>query len=316
MPKFTFDLASDMWCCTRVESIDGEVITFKCYGTTLSAATRAADKEIRSKMATVKKSPTVTRARKTTHIVKSVEVKKFPSILASYPDDWKAYLTALEVRASRVMAMGIPGTGKTFSANHVGLKEGEEVYNIYVGDETAAYQFMGTPSIKGGDSTFEYGPAIHAMVTGSRLVVNEIHKASMDALDALTAVCDDPRSIKVTLPDGSHIRPTEGFHVVATMNGTLADLPEQLRDRFEGCAIEITAPHPAAIESLPQEIRAAAKKLTRAECPEGQRVSIRQFRGFVELIEKGMDRKMAGTCAFGKRSADLLATMSLAAARA
>lgn len=234
----------------------------------------------------------------------------------SYPDGWQRYLIALELRASRVLAMGIPGTGKTYSANMVGVKPGEEVYNIYMGDETAAYQFMGSPSLKAGNSEFEYGPALHAITRGCRLVVNEIDHASADALDALIGVCDDPASVKITLPDGTIVRPKEGFHVVATMNGVLEDLPDALRDRFEGCAINIKEPHPEAIKALPVELQAMATKLTREACPQNQRVSIRQFRGFVELIERGMAKDMAAGCAFQERGKDLLAAMELSQMKA
>lgn len=268
-------------------------------------------------MATTRK-PSTTRTRKpaaTLASSKSFPAAKMPP--KSYPEGWRNYLLALELRASRVLAFGIPGTGKTYSANTVGLRPGEDVYNIYVGDETAAYQFMGSPALKAGSSEFEYGPALHAITRDVRLVINEIDHASADALDALIGVCDDPKSIKITLPDGSIIRPKgDNYHVVATMNGVLEDLPEALRDRFEGCAINITEPHPAAIEALPVELQAMAKKLTRESCPANQRVSIRQFRGFVELIEKGMPEEMAATCSFQGRAKDLLAAMKLIEAKA
>lgn len=260
-------------------------------------------------MAATTKPKTVRTSRSKMLLSEATPTSKLPP--KSYPEGWRKYLLALELRASRVLALGIPGTGKTFSANTVGLMPGEEVYNIYVGDETAAYQFMGSPSLKAGNSEFEYGPALHAIHKGCRLVINEIDHASADALDALIGVCDDPQSIKITLPDGSIIRPKEGFHVVATMNGQLEDLPEALRDRFEGCAININEPHPAAIEALPVEMQMIARKLTREACPTNQRVSIRQFRGFAELVQRGMPEDMAAGCAFQGRAKDLLAALQL-----
>lgn len=241
----------------------------------------------------------------------AVPTSRKSSIPKSYPQSWQDYLDALQRRASRVMAMGIPGTGKTYSANEVGLNEDEVVYNIYVGDETAAYQFMGAPSLKAGNSEFEYGPALHAFTRGTRLVINEIDHASADALDALIGVCDDWKSAKITLPDGTIVRPTEGYHVVATMNGELDDLPEALRDRFEGCAVSITEPHPDAIAALPEELQETAKKLTRESCPVEQRVSIRQFRGFAELLDLGMDMERAARCSFRERAEDLMMAMDL-----
>ena len=73
----------------------------------------------------------------------------------------------------RILLFGIPGTGKTFQANTLGLKENQEVYNITLTHDSTAAELMGhyVATDNGG---FEWldGVGVRAWKEGARLVIN------------------------------------------------------------------------------------------------------------------------------------------------
>src|SRR5207244_1607050 len=112
---------------------------------------------------------------------------------------------------------------------------------------------------KGQEFIWMDGPALTAFRLGSRLVLNEIDKASGDALTFCHALLDDPGIARITLPTGETVIPHEDFHVIATMNGEPEDLPDALRDRF-AVRIHIDKLHPEAVEALPKDLHKIARK--------------------------------------------------------
>lgn len=244
------------------------------------------------------------------------------------PQDWLDLEHAIRAGTRRVLAHGIPGTGKTHAAQQVGvegyahvttisgceLRSEEDVYNVYLGEETAAYQIVGTDAIEHGTMVWRNGPGLLAWRAHlGRLVINEIDHASGDALDALMWLCDDEGTARIVLPTGEQVRPTLNLQILATMNGEPEDLPEAIQDRFS-TRFRITAPHPAAIAALPKELQTIAAKLSHEETPESQRVSIRQFRAYAEMTAKGVPNDSAARGAFHHRADELLKTIGLAAA--
>ena len=156
----------------------------------------------------------------------------------------------------RILLYGIPGTGKTFQANELGLKEEQNTYNVTLTADSTASELMGhyVATDTGG---FEWldGVGIKAWKEGARLVINEIDHAGIDVMTFLHALLDDPKFAKFTLPNREKetVRPADGFQIVATMNGTPEDLPEALSDRFP-VKLEIDNVHPMALESLPKKL--------------------------------------------------------------
>ncbi len=217
----------------------------------------------------------------------------------------------------RVLLHGIPGTGKTHAGLHF-QRQGSApgVRNIYLGEETAAYQIVGTDKIEDGTQVWRDGPGLQAWRTGDRLLINEIDHASGDALDALIWICDDKSTAErgVSISTGETVFPHELRQIVATMNGEPEDLGDALSDRFM-CRVRITCPHPKAIEALPTHLWEIAFKLTREETPASQRISIRQFRAFAEMIRLGVPSATASRSAFHHRADELLKTITLAAAK-
>jgi MoxR-like ATPase len=241
--------------------------------------------------------------------------------------DWSDVEHAIASGTRRVLLHGIPGTGKTMAAQKAGV-EGSvgittlykvvrteaNVMNVYLGEETAAYQIVGTDAIDHGTMIWRDGPGLIAWRQEfGRLVVNEIDHASGDTLDALMWLCDDEESARIVLPTGECVKPGVNLQIVATMNGEPQDLPEAIQDRFS-TRFRISAPHPAAIAALPEELQKVAKKLSHEGTPESQRVTIRQFRAYAEMIRKGVPKETAARGSFHHRADELLKTIGLAAA--
>jgi hypothetical protein len=116
---------------------------------------------------------------------------------------------------------------------------------------------------EGGNFDFHLGPAIMAWTglkgEGGRLVVDEVDRASGDALSQLLAMTDSPESAQWRNPKTNEImRPGAKFSVVMTTNvEDPDDIPTALRDRFP-VAIRIDRPPVEAVALLSEDLRAGA----------------------------------------------------------
>jgi MoxR-like ATPase len=139
-----------------------------------------------------------------------------------------------------------------------------------------------------GENRFEWreGPAIRAWRAddgkGGRLVLDEVDRASGDALATLLAITDSPESARWRNPDTLEwVRPGREFSVVMTSNvDDVDEIPASLRDRFP-VNIRIDRPHPHAVAQLSHDLRVPA--LAGSLGPRERRVSIRSFYAFDEL---------------------------------
>ena len=206
----------------------------------------------------------------------------------------------LEAGVERVVLYGPPGTGKTYSGLTTGVT-GTATRLVCTEDMTNAnVEGMFFPN---GSGTFSYldGAATEAWRLGSRLVIDEIDKASGDVLGTLLAFTDSVASASHRLNNGEVIKPAHGFSVVMTTNlEDPNDLHEALRDRFP-VAICMDAPHPAALMSLPEDLRAIAAQVVAA--PKGRRASLRAFYEFQKL-RRVFNLLQSAEIAFGKNLAE------------
>ena len=168
--------------------------------------------------------------------------------------------------------------------------------------------------IPAGEGKFEWmdGPCITAWRNGHRLVINEINRASPEALSFLYVLLDDPKTARITLPTGETVTPHPDFRVVATMNGTPDELPEALADRFP-VTIEVGETNPEAIKTLPEEFQELARSTVNME-DAARRVTIRTWKAFCESWLKGVNIDIAGQSTFGKRWSDMRDSILLALA--
>ena len=225
-------------------------------------------------------------------------------------DCWQLVAAAIG-NADRVLLYGPPGTGKTYAAatNKVGLNmDGDpNVYQITMTEDTASANLEGfyKPSSDGG---FEWhdGIAIQAWRNGGRLVINEIDHASPDAMTFLHAILDDKDIAQLTLNNDNKetVRPQAGFTVIATTNSLPESLPMALKDRFP-VKINVDKIHPIALERFPKSWRNTISD-TSLSMDSEQRLSVRAWREFFDLISKGLDKREAGYLIFGERADELM----------
>jgi MoxR-like ATPase len=225
-------------------------------------------------------------------------------------DCWSMVSSVLG-RSRRVLLYGPPGTGKTYSAvkqNAPMNMEGKpNVFQITMTEDTAAANLEGfyKPNNSGG---FEWhdGIAIQSWRNGGRLIINEIDHASPDAMTFLHAILDDQDIAMLTLNNDTKetVRPAEGFQVVATTNSPPESLPLALKDRFP-VKIYVDSIHPRA-----DEWHKVINDTTLIDDPE-ERISVRAWKEFFDLQEKGFKKSQAGRLVFGDKADELVDAITL-----
>lgn len=210
-----------------------------------------------------------------------------------------------------VLLYGPPGSGKSYSAQNSDLG-GRQLFSVTMTPETPAAELRGHYVPQGSQFAWQDGPAIKAWRYGGRLVINEIDHAGGDVLSFLLNCLDSAETACLTLPTGEMVRPAPGFQAVATMNGSPDDLPSALRDRFP-VALEVSSLHPLALESLPHDLRAAARGSVLSD-PD-RRISIRAWQSFAHLRTK-VGAESAAMAVFAQRAKDVLDGLKMAGVQA
>ena len=228
------------------------------------------------------------------------------------PACWMDFVDALDAGIDRIVLYGPSGTGKTYAALRLGLGPAGAHRLVCTEDMTSAdVTGCWMPTASG---RFEWldGAAVRAWrgdgTVGGRLVVDEADRAAGDVLALLLAVCDTDGSARFDHPaTGEAVTPNDGFTVVMTTNlERPEELPAALRDRFP-VAIEIDAPHPDAVELLPEDLREAALAVGAAPVP--RRASLRAFYAYARLrecVEPERAARLAFGVARGQEIADAL----------
>lgn len=228
---------------------------------------------------------------------------------------WRDLADVLAAGIARVLLYGPPGTGKTYAALVQGVGPSPAERLVCTEDLTSG-EVTGT-WIPTGEGRFEWreGPAIRAWRgpdgRGGRLVLDEVDRASGDAMAALLAVTDSPESARWRNPETLEwVRPGPDFSVVATSNvEDLGDLAPALCDRFP-VRVRVDRPHPASLVRLSPDLREPAAA---GACgPEGRRVSLRSFYAFDEL-RRHHGAARAAWLVFGEAAEGVLDALSIGA---
>ena len=228
------------------------------------------------------------------------------------PDCWQNVESALNAGIDRLILFGPPGTGKTYAGMYFGdVSRGahrlvctddmtnSDVVGHLIPTESGLFQWVNGKALKAWDGDGQFG---------SRLVVDEIDKASGDVYATLLAMTDNPESSTWTNDlNGAVFTPRPGFSVVMTTNiEEMADLPEALKDRFPVC-IRIDQPHPNALLRLPEDLRGYALRMA----DQGDnRISLRSFMAFAKLRET-LDETLAGHLVFRDRSKEVMTAIRI-----
>jgi len=221
---------------------------------------------------------------------------------------WSDVADVLDAGLRRVLLYGPPGTGKTFAALKLGLTKGISERLVCTEDLTSA-EITGTWMPAGaGKWQWREGPAIRAWRNnagrGGRLVVDEVDRASGDALSTLLAVTDSTESARWRNPEtGQWVKPGPDFSVVMTTNSEdLDDISPALRDRFP-VAIRIDRPHPHAVAVLSDDLKGPA--LNGSVGDVDRRVSLRSFYAFDQLRAR-LEPERAARLIFGEHAAQAI----------
>lgn len=189
-----------------------------------------------------------------------------PSILQAFAgldhqwtDPWCRIYTALlrtfALPGANIVIDGPPSVGKTFAAENYGCRPEDIVIVATPTPEMPAAELRGFYVMRAGNYDWVDGPVTDALRTPNcRLVLNDIHNASGDVEAFLLGIMEDPKFVRVRLPNREIVRPAEGFRVVATMNGSWQTLSDALKSRFP-IRISVGQPNPEMLASFEPEIR-------------------------------------------------------------
>lgn len=114
-----------------------------------------------------------------------------------------------------VYITGLSGNGKTFNANQACAIAGREYIRVNITPETDEDDLLGGFRLVDGNTVFELGPVVIAMLRGAVLMLDEIDYAS-PKISCIQSVLEGRSVVLKKL--GVTIDPTKGFTVIATSN--------------------------------------------------------------------------------------------------
>ena len=232
-------------------------------------------------------------------------------------DCWRDVTDVMAAGFRRILLYGPPGTGKTYAALRLGLTGGPAERLVCTEDLTTAEITGSWMPVNSGRWEWREGPAIRAWrqnSNGGRLVVDEVDRASGDALSTLLAVTDSAESARWRNPEtGEWVRPGSEFSVVMTTNlADLSSIPTALRDRFP-IAIRIDQPHVSAVKLLSPDLQEPARSSSLGE--QARRISLRQWYAF-DILRTSLGAERTAQLIFGpETSQDVLDALRVGSMR-
>jgi len=214
-------------------------------------------------------------------------------VCAVHPDisSWQRAEKLLLRASSRVLLYGPPGTGKTSLAWHMAQQHGWTHAHETLTEETPGSALLGGWRLQGGETVWCDGAVVRAWRESQAgptvLVLNEITRASVDAMSMALLCLDDPNMAEIILPTGECVRPNPAnLHVLATSNDSPSDLTPALASRLP-IQIHIATPHPGIVASL------ADRSLQNLALAKSREYDMRALLACSNLIKEGEPFKAA-----------------------
>lgn len=246
------------------------------------------------------------------HLLLLMKGQKVETSTTQLPDCWQTFQECLDHGIDRVILFGPSGIGKTYAGLNFGNITGGAYRLVCTEDMTNMDVTGAFMPDSNGRFSWVAGSALKAWegngITGGRLIVDEIDKASGDVFATLLAMLDSPESATWENPENGRVhRPREGFSAVMTTNiEDMEELPTALADRFP-VRIRINAPHPSALLGLSEDLREFAVRMADAG---PRRISLRAFYAF-DKLRKGLGKEKAANIVFGKRAESILDAIAI-----
>lgn len=148
------------------------------------------------------------------------------------------------IRGGHTILYGKPGVGKTAVVNAIASRIRKPVVRVNVNSQTTCADFVGTWTIKGGETIFLEGPLVKAMRNGWWFICDEIDALPPDVAFLLYPVLEKPSLLTLKEKDGEVVRAHPDFRFFGTGNSIGGDpegiyagtqpLNRALKDRFGG----------------------------------------------------------------------------------
>lgn len=147
------------------------------------------------------------------------------SLLATVPEKHKAFVPFGDFELVRtivaskqffpVFTTGLSGNGKTFFVEQACALENREYIRVNITTETDEDDLIGGFRLRNGETYFELGPIVVAMIRGAVVNLDELDLASPKIMCLQPVLEGKPLTIKKL---GVVIKPADGFTVFATAN--------------------------------------------------------------------------------------------------
>lgn len=185
-----------------------------------------------------------------------MSIKNFERRYEEAKKEWNSILSIYDKTSQPILLFGPPGTGKSAFAVYLGRKRSKEVEVFNVNKFSSKPDILGHFISTPGGSTFCFNAGARAMMHGRPLVLNEIDHGGPEIMSTLHFICDHQTVAQETLPDGNGtvLKASPGYRVIATMNGDPINLPLAIRDRFQ-IQKNILLANPDAVDTLPDTLR-------------------------------------------------------------